>query len=798
MEIVLEKIRNPSEKGSYSALGIRSSRCLTCPVVDENSNFGFFYISEPKLITDLTVTFGKEVEFGSNQTITLNYTTNGMFEGDGVGIDLASGWTSTPNTTCSFQNDSEVACASSQPTRLTLFALQYHLSPSQPVYIHVTGLKAPHFLLSSQSRPWTVFTFATELAHVNELGNCAQEANLVGKRFTDIAWKPTFYSDISDVVPGLQLFMNLSFNTVHQIPENGYIEVTFSGVRMDSSFCSVFLPSNQLFPCLIVNQTTLRIANLPEIPAKSPISILTLSLIIRTVSLTMSSFSEGNLRIDQTEKYPIPIVWSTNWSERVEMDIEFIVNSTGEWTQLAGETVTMKVTLGIGSIVGEMALFCPFFEGLTSISTHPALKFDPPSLVISNYTQNSRILYDICDLKLPKNASSASTAYQCVLKHRKTVVGSAAFHIQPRPWDGGLITRCGAKQMGAPVTFYLGNVAANQSLDFLMTNVQTNFQARPVNYPFSTNKAGNSGGMAFVYSGGNRFTLSNLTTVPQFVTFPLPDVSKLQEIQWEVTVYFLQVSDKLVTHQSRQPLVTTLITSIKKDDSTSDIVSGVDNSVTVELDIPRSEKGYVFAVLPRETIWKPGTSQLTSSMFEKKPLEFVYSTAGASSFTSSLSPANVTLAHFTPPVGVRDYTLQFGAVSLSNKCLSYLSVNVTSKVNPGTLTIDPQTQDRNFTCDITLPSGSKDNSKLVFSLNENAYRSLLDSEYHCSANINDVGTWCLKRKDGMYEVDLGTAKNPRTVVNIAIWGVLLLDSTLPFITLAFSETAEKQKIDQLN
>lgn len=823
MEIVLENISNPREKGSFSALGIRTKRCLSCAVVDENMHFGFFYITHPKNISDLVVSTEKNVELGTMQNITLNYTTMGMFEGDGVGIDLASGWTSTPNATCTLNNYPAKVCVSSQPSRLTLFSIPQDIPSSSSVLLHVAGLKAPEFMLLPTAMTWRVFTFASELTRVSELGSWKGGPDLIGGEFTNITWKPTLQSDVKKIVTGLGLFMDLSFTTSHTIQEKGNITVTFDGVRMDkaSFFCGVL---SMPLSCLFLYPTTLQIANLPEIPANTSISLRTFTQITRppgsSVTVTISSYSSNNSEshfyIDRSANEQILPVVKWDFNNRVEMEIEFTGKSIGQLTQQAEETVNMNIALEIGNIERDLLLFCPWSESsneefiyLSRNELPNDLVVKDQSLKISKDLKNQQKILHMYDLKLPKYASSAATAYQCVVKLEDTVLGAAPFHIEPRPWNGTLITRCGAQQKGAPITFYLGTNATGQYLDFVMTDKLPNFQELPVNYSFSTDRTESSGGITFIYSDGNRFTLSNFTNMTRFLTFPLPDVSNLQAIHWEVTVYLVKGQAKLITHQSKQPLITTLssnLSPIQLENNSSNITNGISNSATVRLDISNStEKGYFFAILPNQTTWVQNAGSMTNGETGKS-LGFVYSSAvggtGGSTFTSSVSPANIiTLASFIPPLGITNYPLQFGFVSLACTCPLYQWFQWTPTNKPGRLglVIEPwKEKEKHISLNITLTSGSEDGSTLVLSLDTT--RNSPSSSPYCKASIDGNRVRC-GLKDGKYEVDLGRPKTANTTVVVTIGPVSGPVSLPPLIVPSEvkgeSKTAAGKIIDQL-
>jgi len=269
-----------------------------------------------------------------------------------------------------------------------------------------------------------------------------------------------------------------------------------------------------------------------------------------------------------------------------------------------------------------------------------------------------------------------------------------------------------------------------------------------------------------------------------------------------VTVYLVKGQAKLVTHQSKQPLITTLSSTpspIQLENNSSNITNGISNSATVRLDISNStEKGYFFAILPDQTTWVQNAGSIINGETGKS-LGFVYSSAvegtGGSTFTSSVSPANITLASFIPPLGVTKYMLQFGFVSLACTCPLYQLFQWTPTNKPGRLGLVIEEKEKHISLNITLTSGSEDGSTLVLSLNTTG--NYPSSSPYCKASIDGSRVRCGLKKDGKYEVDLGRSKTANTTVVVTIGPVSLPSLIVPSGVTGESKTAAGNIIDQL-
>jgi hypothetical protein len=795
MDVILENIMNPSKAGSYQSLGISSMQCPACAVLHENKHFGFFYISAPKNISDVTVSFNNPVDLDSVQNITVKYKTYGMFEGDGVGIQLSPGWKSSKNTTCTLSNtNTTVKCASNQPSLLTLFGISENIPANTSISIAISEIISPDYMQIPEDMHWTVFGFASELTHISESGNFNDGAKLKGGQFTNITWTPLLYPEISQMVGGIWIYMNLSFTTMYKLPANGYISVTFYGVRMDNftDFCSVLSMPNPNVSCLLPNHSTLKIQNLLEISAHTVLSIRTNLQVIRSsnVRITLSSYSTQTISSEyytDQSNYTSPLTISA-FNERTDMEISFISTKTGEITCQADEEVTMKLALSPANTGEDLSLICP----------QHSLSNDDTLLITKKIkiTNKSAFILPLQDaFKLPRYASSSATAYQCVLKQGNAMLGVASFEIEPREWTGSLISRCGAHITGAPVTFYLGNERKGQvSIDFLMANVESNYSILPVNYSFSTDKD-DIPGSRFEYRYGNLFTLSNFSENTQFLTFPLPSLNQSLEIHWNVTVYELKATSKLMISQSKQPLTMSLIENLNESsfDAPKNIVNGVNNTAAVRLNLPiSSEKGYLFSILPNLTTWG-----LPKGMTPRQ-LGFCYSSigngpAGTSIFLPSTSPDIFTLNNFNPPLGVVDYPIEIGYVSLTAKCKPCHFFNSTVTVGRGILKAEAHPQKHHISYNITLASGSVDGSWLILTFLPN-YSLLASKDYYCEAVIEDKKAWCEKGTGDVYKVNLGEAKVRGTLVQVTV-GPLRLANATGFLQSAYSETASQQQID---
>ena len=258
--VTVTGVTNPSSTGPYGPFALRTRYSSSGQTIDLNLNFGSVYIvGDAGTLGSLSVSLNptganSAINKSGNSLIFKFRISVSLWRFDTFVVNIDSRWTIGTMAGCSSQdyagrwnnfNGSNPA----SPHSLNCIVSGKTQSGGQTVYIYglavsgvntaqttdnqyvalqVNSVTTPDRVLVVNNYSWTVATTRFGTNTVLETGSVSGSPTVFTDIIYSVSWKPTWGMPIAGVIPGLSIYMDLSFSLANQIPQGGGIAIVVS------------------------------------------------------------------------------------------------------------------------------------------------------------------------------------------------------------------------------------------------------------------------------------------------------------------------------------------------------------------------------------------------------------------------------------------------------------------------------------------------------------------------------------------------------------------------------------------